>query len=73
MSETPHHHCVSNRATLREKICILSYQICKYSCMKKKNTFTYIGSLGTLYTLFLKNNQIFYISQFFSFYIVYNE
>ncbi len=62
MNKTSHPHCVSNNATLRNKnaLHVLSHQICKYSCAEEKNTytFTYLGSLVTLYT-FDKNKSKF--------------
>ncbi len=79
MSETPRHHCVSNSATSRKKdaLHVLSHPICNYSCAEKNTyTFTYLGSLATLYTFYQKNDQktgILLYFNIFSCYIVYNE
>ncbi len=71
MSETPRHHCVSNSATSRKKdaLHVLSHPICNYSCAEKNTyTFTYLGSLATLYTFYqkmIRKQAFFYILIFF--------
>ncbi len=52
----------------KDALHILSHQICKYSCAEKNTyTFTYLGSLATLYTFYKKNNQKTGILLYFTF------
>ncbi len=70
MSETSHRHCVSNSATSRNKdaLHLLSHQICIVAQEKYTYTFTYIRSLGTLYTFYkykIKTGILLYCIFFF--------